>query len=46
MFGVAPRIAPHDFTDLSILMIVISIASNAHAMVHREDGKPGDGSLT
>jgi len=25
--------------DLSIFLFVISIASNAHAMVHREDGK-------
>jgi hypothetical protein len=25
--------------DLSILLLVLSIASNARAMVHREDGK-------
>jgi len=25
--------------DLSILLLVISIASSAHAMVHREDAK-------
>ena len=39
LFG-APRIVPHNFMDLSILLLVISIASNAHALVHREDGKP------
>jgi hypothetical protein len=36
----APRIVPHNLMDLSILLLVISIASNAHALVHREDGKP------
>jgi hypothetical protein len=25
--------------ELSILLFVVSIASNVHAMVHREDGK-------
>ena len=39
LFG-APRIVPHNFMDLSILLLVISIASNAHTLVHREDGKP------
>ncbi len=39
LFG-APRIVPHNFIDLSILLLVISIASNAHALVHREDSKP------
>jgi hypothetical protein len=39
LFGDAPRIVPHSFVDLSILLLVLSIASNAHAMVHREDGK-------
>jgi len=39
LFG-APRIVPHNFVDLSLLLLVISIASNAHALVHREDGKP------
>jgi len=38
LFG-APRIVPHNFLDLSILLFVISIASNARAIVHREDGK-------
>ena len=39
LFGVAPRIIPHSFVDLSILLLVLSIASNAHGMVHREDGR-------
>lgn len=38
LFG-APSVVPHNFLDLSILLFVISIASNARAMVHREDGK-------
>jgi hypothetical protein len=38
LFG-APRVIPHNFLDLSILLFVISIASNARTMVHREDGK-------
>jgi hypothetical protein len=38
LFG-APRVVPHNFLDLSILLFVVSIASNARAMVHREDGK-------
>jgi len=38
LFG-APRVVPHNFMDLSILPLVISITSNAHTMVHREDGK-------
>jgi len=38
LFG-APHVVPHNFLDLSILLFVISIASNAHAMVHRGDGK-------
>ena len=39
LFG-APRIVPHNLIELSILLLVISIASNAHALAHREDGKP------
>jgi hypothetical protein len=39
LFG-TPRIVPHNFVDFSILLLVISIASNAHALVHREDSKP------
>jgi len=38
LFG-APRVVPHSLLDLSILLLVISIASSAHAVVHREDGK-------
>ena len=38
LFG-APRVAPHNIVDLSILLFVVSIASNARAMVHREVGK-------
>jgi hypothetical protein len=38
LFG-APRVVPHSFVDLSILLLVISIASSAHTMIHREDGK-------
>ena len=40
MFGAAPRIVPHSFVDLSILLLVLSIASNARGMVRRDDGKP------
>jgi hypothetical protein len=39
LFG-APRVVPHNLMDLSILLLVISIAGNAHTLVHREDGKP------
>jgi hypothetical protein len=39
LFG-APRIVPHNFIEFSILLLVISIASNARALAHREDGKP------
>ena len=35
----APRVIPHNFLDLSILLFVISIASDARAMVGREKGK-------
>lgn len=38
LFG-TPRVVPHNFLDLSILLFVVSIASNASAMVHREDGR-------
>ena len=33
------QVVPHHLMDLSILLFVVSIASNVHAMVHREDGK-------
>jgi hypothetical protein len=38
LFG-SPRVAPHHLMELSILLFVLSIASNVHAMVHREDSK-------
>jgi hypothetical protein len=38
LFG-TPRVAPHHLMDLSFLLFVVSIASNVHAMVHREDSK-------
>jgi hypothetical protein len=38
LFG-APRVVPHNLMELSILLLVISIASNADAMAQREDGK-------
>jgi hypothetical protein len=37
-----PRVLPHNLMDLSILLFVVSIASNARTMVHPahpEDGK-------
>lgn len=39
LFGATPRVVPHSFLELSILLFVISIASNARAIVHREDDK-------
>ena len=39
LFGAAPRIVPHSFMDLSILLLVISIASNTQTPVRREDSK-------
>jgi hypothetical protein len=38
LFGVS-RVLPHNLVELSILLFVASIASNAHTMVHRENGK-------
>jgi hypothetical protein len=38
LFG-APRVLPHNLMELSILLFVVSIASNARAMVHRGDGR-------
>ena len=35
-----PRVIPHNFLDLSILLFVVSIASDARAMVGREKGNP------
>ena len=43
--GLGPRlfgtihVLPFNLLHLSILLFVVSIASNARAMVHREDGK-------
>ena len=39
LFG-APRIVPHNLMELSILLLVISIASNSHPLTQREDGNP------
>jgi hypothetical protein len=40
LFGAAPRVVPHSFLDLTILLLVISIASNTQTLIHREDSKP------
>ena len=37
LFG-EPRVIPHNFVELSILLFVVSIASNARAMVRRTVG--------
>jgi len=39
LFGAAPRVVPHNFIDLSILLLVISIATNTLRLIHREDSK-------
>ena len=36
LFGPVPRIVPHNFVDLSILLLVISVATNAQTLIHRE----------
>jgi uncharacterized membrane protein YidH (DUF202 family) len=38
LFGSA-QVAPHHLMELSVLLFVVSIASNVHAMVHREEPK-------
>jgi len=38
LFG-APRVVPHNFVELSILLFVVSIASNVRVMVHRKEGR-------
>ena len=38
LFG-TPRVVPHQFLDLSILLLVVSIASAARAMARLGDGK-------
>ena len=35
----APRVVPHNFMGLSFLLLVISIASDAQVMFHREQRK-------
>jgi hypothetical protein len=34
-----PRVLPHNLVELSVLLFVASIASNANAMAHRENSK-------
>jgi hypothetical protein len=38
LFG-TPRVVPHQFLELSILLFVVSIASTACAMARLRDGK-------
>jgi hypothetical protein len=38
LFG-TPRVVPHQFLELSILLLVVSIASAARAMARLGDGK-------
>lgn len=38
LFG-APRVLPRNLMELSILLFLVSIASNARAIVHRQEGK-------
>jgi hypothetical protein len=38
-FGAVPRIVPHNFMDLSILLLVISIATSTQTLIHDEDNK-------
>jgi hypothetical protein len=38
-FGAAPYVVPHNFIDLSILLLVISIATNTQTLIHRGDSK-------
>jgi hypothetical protein len=39
LFGAVPHIVPHNFMDLSILLLVISIATNFQTLINREDSK-------
>ena len=39
LFGAAPRVIPHSFLDLAILLFVLSIASNARAIGHPDERK-------
>ena len=43
LFGPVPRVIPHNFMDLSILLLVISIATSTQTLIHREDGKGATG---
>jgi len=40
LFGAAPRVIPHNFADLSILLLVISIASNTYVLARGGDNRP------
>lgn len=35
LFGAAPRVVPHTFVELSILLFVASIATNPQLVAHR-----------
>ena len=39
VFGPVPLVLPHNFMDLSILLLVIAIATNTQTLIHRDDGK-------
>jgi len=39
LFGAAPHVVPHHFIELSVLLMVISIATNTQTLTHREDSK-------
>jgi hypothetical protein len=38
LFG-APHVVPHNVLELSVVLFLVSIASYAHVMAHREEGK-------
>ena len=39
LFGAVPRVVPHNFLDLGILLFVLSIASNARIMGRLDEHK-------
>ena len=39
LFGAAPRVIPHSFLDLSILLFVLSIASSTQTMGRLDERK-------
>jgi len=39
LFGAAPRVVPHSFLDLSILLFVLSIASSTLALGRTDERK-------